>query len=150
MAGGLGDFTGFRLSAIVVPLLILVYKPATVLVLNGILSASVKTFGIASLSTVVLIAVLGVTTAVRALGGYKKRGCFVGLDTGSCQPPIRDSSRSRSRMTRRITFGLISPRSRMLAMVSRSATSNSRRQLRQAVALSAYSSVVPPASRPEA
>ncbi len=40
-AGILGGFTGFGLSAIVVPLLILVYEPATVVVLNGILSASV-------------------------------------------------------------------------------------------------------------
>lgn len=40
-AGILGGFTGFGLSAIVVPLLLLVYEPATVVVLNGALSASV-------------------------------------------------------------------------------------------------------------
>jgi uncharacterized membrane protein YfcA len=40
-AGGLGGFTGFGLSAIAVPLLLLVYEPGTVVVLNGALSASV-------------------------------------------------------------------------------------------------------------
>ena len=42
-AGVLGGFTGFGLSAIVVPLLLLVYEPGTVVVLNGVLSASVAT-----------------------------------------------------------------------------------------------------------
>jgi hypothetical protein len=49
---------------------------------------------------------------------------------------------------RRITFGLITPSSRKETIASRSAASSSRRQLRQAAALSAYSSIVPPASRP--
>jgi len=40
-AGILGGFTGFGLSAIVVPLHLLVYDPGTVVVLNGALSASV-------------------------------------------------------------------------------------------------------------
>jgi hypothetical protein len=55
------------------------------------------------------------------------------------QPPIRDSSRSRSRWMRRMTSGEISPRSRRETMVSLSAASSSRRQFRQLEELSVYS-----------
>src|SRR5215207_4195958 len=63
-------------------------------------------------------------------------------------PPRRDSCRSRSLSMRRITTGLILPSSRKDKTTSRSAASSSRRHSRQAAELSAYSSVVPPASRP--
>jgi hypothetical protein len=49
---------------------------------------------------------------------------------------------------RRMTSGLIAPSSRKDTMASRSAASNSRRQFRQVAELPAYSSVMPPASRP--
>jgi hypothetical protein len=51
-------------------------------------------------------------------------------------------------MTRRITSGLTSPRSRLESTASRSTLMSSRRQARQAAELCAYSSVVPPASIP--
>src|ERR687894_2189568 len=60
-------------------------------------------------------------------------------------PPIRDSSRSRSRWMRRMTSGEISPRLRREIMASLSAASSSRRQFRQVEELPTYSSVVPPA-----
>jgi uncharacterized protein len=41
LAGVLGGFTGFGISVVLVPLLLLAYDPATVVVLNGAISAAI-------------------------------------------------------------------------------------------------------------
>ena len=84
LAGILGGFTGFGISVVLVPLPLVVYDKPTVVVLNGVLSATIAAavardswrkadrpavllLTLAALCTVFLIVGLGVATALGAL-----------------------------------------------------------------------------------
>ena len=84
LAGILGGFTGFGISMVLVPLPLVVYDKPTIVVLNGMLSATIAAavagdswrkadrpavllLTLAALCTVFLIVGLGVATALGAL-----------------------------------------------------------------------------------